>query len=191
MASTRFFAHPVSRVDVVSQDAWSQREISISMLQHKKWVGANAMYILFLFQWGHNAVAIVCCCNFPRFSLWCHFSVSGDESRQSSLSITALFFLNCIGIGFLFVSGSVHASIFTHIWELLNLPEVFMLVSLFENISTFSQYNGPFCYIALKSDFRLLQDIQLNPTLTDFLGPIMLFCYRWTSVIANQGSKWN
>ena len=101
------------------------------------------------------------------------------------------FFLNCIGIGFLFVSGSVHASIFTHIWELLNLPEVFMLVSLFENISTFSQYNGPFCYIALKSDFRLLQDIQLNPTLTDFLGPIMLFCYRWTSVIANQGSKWN
>ena len=111
------------------------------------------------------------------------------KTSQSSLSITALFFLNCIGIGFLFVSGSVHASIFTHIWELLNLPEVFMLVSLFENISTFSQYNGPFCYIALKSDFRLLQDIQLNPTLTDFLGPIMLFCYRWTSVIANKGSK--
>ena len=33
--------------------------------------------------------------------------------------------------------------------------------------------------------------IQLNAALTDFRGPTIFFCYRWTSVIANKGKKRN
>ena len=33
------------------------------------------------------------------------------------------------------------------------------------------------------------ESIQLNPALTAFGGPIIFFCFRRTSVIANQGSK--
>jgi len=34
---------------------------------------------------------------------------------------------------------------------------------------------------------QLLLQIQLNPALTDSKGPIILFCYRWNSVIAHKG----